>query len=109
MEQGGDWPGVGQGSELRPWSGWGGRGSARRRVHRHVGLVAAGLRVEDAAASDSATGRRRETRGASDQGPADPRLRTSPVMGRLRFIDPDEPKNAALPKVKIPPSLATSQ
>ena len=36
-------------------------------------------------------------RAPGDQGPAGTRLRTMPVMGRLRFIDPDEPKNAALP------------
>ena len=32
-----------------------------------------------------------------------------PTMGLLRRIDPVEPKNLALPKVKIPPSVATSQ
>src|SRR2546429_9711273 len=32
-----------------------------------------------------------------------------PTMGLLRRIDPVEPKNLALPKAKIPPSVATSQ
>src|SRR6267378_7344474 len=32
-----------------------------------------------------------------------------PTMGLLRWIDPVEPKNVALPKAKIPPSVATSQ
>src|SRR6267143_2092300 len=32
-----------------------------------------------------------------------------PTMGWLRWIEPVEPKNLALPKLKIPPSEATSQ
>jgi hypothetical protein len=89
-----------------------------------VGLIGACLGVEGAVAWDQLQGRvatgpvdllgrevhlRSESAAPRDQGPADPRLRAMPVMGWLRFVDPDEPKNAALPKLKIPPSLATSQ